>query len=130
MSLPLGVAVPQGVWIVAALAGTWLAYKVVAHTLKTSSVAVGSGIAGWIVGGTQWGAGPAPIVFGVVVGVVVYFLSTLRSPHSMCWWCGGNSKRKDGTGINFHLCPVCKGKGSRLRWGARVRPRYRSKEDK
>lgn len=107
------------------LAALTLAAVVVGHLWSSAPLTVVAGLGVWTWAAIHWGHGPGAIVAGAGAALITYLFSTFKSPRTDCWWCGGNAKRRDGTGRNHHFCLVCGGRGWRLRWGARARSRHR-----
>jgi hypothetical protein len=115
----LGVIPP---WAVAAVIafGCFVVYKMGPWTWT-------GGVAGMLGGAYLKWPTPAVAALAVLGGLLFYLVDCLKDPYADCWYCGGSPKRRNRQ-RNFHNCPVCGGKGKRLRVGA-VRERVRQAGD-
>jgi len=82
-----------------------------------------------LAGGTAmlWLASP---VLGkvVAVGLALYLGHCIIKPRALCGHCGGSGKRGLIRGRrSFRNCWACEGKGKRIRWGARIWPKWRDR---
>lgn len=79
--------------------------------------AAAGGWAGRLAGLGELGAGAG--------AVGAWLVHSLLYPRVACWWCGGQPRRRDETGVFWRNCWVCGGTGQRRRIGARILARHR-----
>lgn len=84
-----------------------------------------AGIMAWVTVGAWQGSVALANIAGVAMVALAYVTSVMLYPRTDCSWCGGNGKVvRDGH--NHRFCWRCDGSGHVLRFGSRLRSRYRN----